>query len=124
MPTDLPYAADAQVSLSYDELEVRLSGILRLSAYSKSSQVLRLQYQKEVAQSHITVQTKFNYAWGLVKSPVRDHQVEGVRLLQGMSVHSRRTVSLMIVCYRHIPNRAHATQRVSILSCARILQNG
>ena len=23
MPTDLPYAADAEVSLSYDELEVR-----------------------------------------------------------------------------------------------------
>ncbi|KAG8220942.1 hypothetical protein J3R82DRAFT_2447 [Butyriboletus roseoflavus] len=65
MPTDLPYAADAQVSLSYDELEV-----------------LRLQYQKERAQSHVTVQTKFNYAWGLVKSPVREHQVEGVRLLQ------------------------------------------
>jgi len=65
MPTDLPYAADAEVSLSYDELEV-----------------LRLQYQKELAQAHVTVQTKFNYAWGLVKSPVRDHQVEGVRLLQ------------------------------------------
>ncbi|KAG0709276.1 hypothetical protein DFH29DRAFT_222665 [Suillus ampliporus] len=65
MPTDLPYAADAEVSLSYDEIEV-----------------LRLQYEKELAQSHITVQTKFNYAWGLVKSPVRQHQVEGVRLLQ------------------------------------------
>lgn len=46
--------------------------------------MLRLQYQKELAQSHVTVQTKFNYAWGLVKSPVREHQVEGVRLLQGM----------------------------------------
>ncbi|KAG1769541.1 hypothetical protein EV702DRAFT_1141111 [Suillus placidus] len=65
MPTDLPYAADAEVSLSYDEIEV-----------------LRLQYEKELAQAHITVQTKFNYAWGLVKSPVREHQVEGVRLLQ------------------------------------------
>ncbi|OBZ73741.1 Mitochondria fission 1 protein [Grifola frondosa] len=65
MTTELPYAADAEVSLSYDELEV-----------------LRLQYQKELAQSHVTVQTKFNYAWGLVKSPIHDHQVEGVRLLQ------------------------------------------
>ncbi|EGN96596.1 hypothetical protein SERLA73DRAFT_154104 [Serpula lacrymans var. lacrymans S7.3] len=65
MPTDLPYAADAEVSLSYDELEV-----------------LRLQYQKELVQSHVTIQTQFNYAWGLVKSPLRDHQVEGVRLLQ------------------------------------------
>jgi fission 1 protein len=62
---ELPYAADAEVSLSYDELEV-----------------LRLQYQKEVAQSHVTLQTRFNYAWGLVKSPMREHQVEGVRLLQ------------------------------------------
>ncbi|KAH9945703.1 hypothetical protein B0H21DRAFT_822789 [Amylocystis lapponica] len=65
MSSDLPYAADAEVSLQYDELEV-----------------LRVQYQKELSQSHVTVQTKFNYAWGLVKSPVRDHQVEGVRLLQ------------------------------------------
>lgn len=65
MPTELPYAADAEVSLTYDELEV-----------------LRLQYQKEVAQAHVTVQTKFNYAWGLVKSPMHEDQVEGVRLLQ------------------------------------------
>ncbi|KAJ8462890.1 hypothetical protein ONZ51_g10615 [Trametes cubensis] len=65
MPTELPYAADAEESLSFDELEV-----------------LRLQYQKELSQSHVTVQTKFNYAWGLVKSPMREHQVEGVRLLQ------------------------------------------
>ncbi|CAL1714685.1 unnamed protein product [Somion occarium] len=65
MPTELPYAADAEVSLSYDELDV-----------------LRRQYEKELAQSHVTVQSKFNYAWGLVKSPMREHQVEGVRLLQ------------------------------------------
>ncbi|KAJ6591700.1 hypothetical protein DFH09DRAFT_906960 [Mycena vulgaris] len=65
MASDLPYAADAEVSLSYDELEV-----------------LRIQYQKELAQGYVTVQTKFNYAWGLVKAPIREHQVEGVRLLQ------------------------------------------
>ncbi|KIM32739.1 hypothetical protein M408DRAFT_326482 [Serendipita vermifera MAFF 305830] len=65
MPTDLPYAADAEVSLSYDELEV-----------------LRLQYMREEGAGHVTTQTKFNYAWGLVKSPQRDHQVHGVRLLQ------------------------------------------
>jgi len=65
MVTELPYAADAEDSLTYDELNV-----------------LRLQYQKEVEQSHVTIQTKFNYAWGLVKSSMRDHQVEGVRLLQ------------------------------------------
>ncbi|KAG6909038.1 mitochondrial membrane protein [Tephrocybe rancida] len=65
MTIDLPYAADAEVSLTYDELEV-----------------LRIQHEKELAQGHVTVQTKFNYAWGLVKSPMREHQVEGVRLLQ------------------------------------------
>ncbi|KAI0741882.1 mitochondrial fission 1 protein [Daedaleopsis nitida] len=65
MPTELPYAADAEEALTYGELEV-----------------LRLQYQKELSQSHVTVQTKFNYAWGLVKSPLREYQTEGVRLLQ------------------------------------------
>ncbi|KAF9499565.1 mitochondrial fission 1 protein [Pleurotus eryngii] len=65
MPTDLPYAADAEVSLSFDELDV-----------------LRTQYEKELAQQHVTVQTKFNYAWGLVKSPRKGDNVEGVRLLQ------------------------------------------
>ncbi|KAF8661376.1 hypothetical protein AX16_001469 [Volvariella volvacea WC 439] len=65
MPTELPYAADAEISLSYDELNV-----------------LKLQYERELEAGHVTVQTKFNYAWGLVKSPMKDHQVEGVRLLQ------------------------------------------
>lgn len=66
MPTELPYAADAHVSLTYDELKV-----------------LKIQYEKELSQDHVTVQTKFNYAWALVKSPLREQQVEGVRLLQG-----------------------------------------
>lgn len=65
MATEVPYAADAEDSLTYDELEV-----------------LRLQYFKELGQAHVTTQTKFNYAWGLVKSHIREHQVEGVRLLQ------------------------------------------
>ncbi|KAG8744193.1 mitochondrial membrane protein [Ceratobasidium sp. 414] len=60
MTTDLPYAADAEVSLSPDELAV-----------------LRIQYEKEANQGHVSVQTKFNYAWGLVKSPRKDHQVCG-----------------------------------------------
>jgi len=65
MTMDIPYAADAELSLSFDDLEV-----------------LRKQYQKESESNHITVQTTFNYAWGLVKSPQRDHQIEGVKLLQ------------------------------------------
>jgi hypothetical protein len=44
MTTDLPYAAEAEQSLEFDELEV-----------------LKTQYSKEVAQGHVSVQTKFNY---------------------------------------------------------------
>ncbi|KAK7207065.1 mitochondria fission 1 protein [Myxozyma melibiosi] len=62
MPSDLPYAADAEVSLSRDELNV-----------------LRTQYVKE--EPFVTIQTKFNYAWGLVKSNRREEQALGVRLL-------------------------------------------
>ena len=64
--TELPYAADAEISLTFEELEV-----------------LRLQYQKELSQGHVTVQSKFNYAWGLVKSLQRRDQEEGVKLFQG-----------------------------------------
>ncbi|THH07014.1 hypothetical protein EW146_g9446 [Bondarzewia mesenterica] len=86
MTTELPYAADAHVSLSYDELEV-----------------LKLQYQRELAQAHVTTQTKFNYAWGLVKSPLREQQVEGVRLLQEIyrAEPSRRRECLYYLALGH-----------------------
>ncbi|KAH8201255.1 hypothetical protein TruAng_004572 [Truncatella angustata] len=42
-------------------------------------QVLRAQYEKE--GDMVGVQTKFNYAWGLVKSDSRNDQQTGVRLL-------------------------------------------
>ncbi|CAE6417556.1 unnamed protein product [Rhizoctonia solani] len=71
MPTDLPYAADAEVSLAPEELAVSRAYIA----------VLRGQYEKELGQGYVSVQTKFNYSWGLVKSQRRDHQVEGVQLL-------------------------------------------
>ena len=48
-------------------------------------QVLRSQYLKEQEAQHITVQTKFNYAWGLIKSEQHENQLEGVKLLTGMS---------------------------------------
>ena len=86
MPTELPYAADAEMSLNYDELEV-CRPLLSTASVAYLSQVLRVQYQKELAQNHVTIQTKFNYSWGLVKSPMREHQVEGVRLLQGVYIH-------------------------------------
>lgn len=41
--------------------------------------MLRAQYEKEGA--FVGLQTKFNYAWGLIKSSTRDEQQEGVRLL-------------------------------------------
>ncbi|KAK9477900.1 hypothetical protein V1514DRAFT_332805 [Lipomyces japonicus] len=58
----LPYAADAEISLRPEDLEI-----------------LKNQYQKE--EPFVSIQTKFNYAWGLIKSPVRQDQALGVRLL-------------------------------------------
>ncbi|OCL13047.1 mitochondria fission 1 protein [Glonium stellatum] len=62
MPPSLPYAADAESPLKPEEL-----------------QVLRAQYEKE--GDYVGLQTKFNYAWGLIKSNNRQEQQEGVRLL-------------------------------------------
>jgi len=62
MVSSLPYAADAESPLKPEEL-----------------QVLRSQYEKE--GEHVGVQTKFNFAWGLIKSNTRPDQQEGVRLL-------------------------------------------
>ncbi|EON63617.1 mitochondria fission 1 protein [Coniosporium apollinis CBS 100218] len=62
MSPSLPYAADAESPLKPAEL-----------------QVLRAQYEKE--GDFVGVQTKFNYAWGLIKSDQRPEQQEGVRLL-------------------------------------------
>ncbi|CAG7943357.1 unnamed protein product [Penicillium salamii] len=60
--SNLPYAADAESPLKPAEL-----------------QVLRSQYEKE--GDYVGIQTKFNYAWGLIKSNLRPEQQEGVRLL-------------------------------------------
>ncbi|KAI0159021.1 hypothetical protein LQW54_013158 [Pestalotiopsis sp. IQ-011] len=60
--TALPHAVDAETPLKPSEL-----------------QVLRNQYEKE--GDMVGVQTKFNYAWGLVKSNNRNDQQTGVRLL-------------------------------------------
>lgn len=62
MGSSLPYAADAESSLKPAEL-----------------QVLRSQYEKE--GDYVSIQTKFNFAWGLIKSNFRQEQQEGVRLL-------------------------------------------
>ncbi|KAL5612038.1 hypothetical protein BROUX41_000400 [Berkeleyomyces rouxiae] len=62
MGAELPYALDVETPLKPDEL-----------------QVLRAQYEKE--GDLVGIQTKFNYAWGLVKSNSRADQQLGVRLL-------------------------------------------
>ncbi|KAL0637252.1 mitochondrial membrane protein [Maublancomyces gigas] len=63
MPSDtLPYAADAESPLKEAELAV-----------------LRKQYEGE--GQFVGVQTKFNYAWGLIKSEKRQEQQLGVKLL-------------------------------------------
>ncbi|KAI8333287.1 hypothetical protein EDC96DRAFT_451251 [Choanephora cucurbitarum] len=57
-----PLIQDAQTPLSPAELEV-----------------LRRQYIKE--GEYVTIQTKFNYAWGLIKSTKPDHLELGIKLL-------------------------------------------
>ncbi|KXJ95251.1 mitochondria fission 1 protein [Microdochium bolleyi] len=60
--TALPHAVDAETPLKDAELGV-----------------LRSQFEKE--GDMVGVQTKFNFAWGLVKSNSRNDQQQGVRLL-------------------------------------------
>ena len=64
----LPYVVDAETSLSPVEL-----------------QVLHDQYDAEAASGHITTQTKFNYAWALIKSTQRHQMLQGVALLTDIS---------------------------------------
>jgi fission 1 protein len=63
--TDLPYAADAEAPLSTEELNV-----------------LRKQYEREKMEGEVTTQTKFNYAWGSIKSRKATDQQLGVNLLK------------------------------------------
>ncbi|KAL7424829.1 Mitochondrial fission 1 protein [Cryptotrichosporon argae] len=95
MPTELPYAAEAETSLSYDELEV-----------------LRSQYYKEVQDGHVSTQTKFNYGWGLVKSQAQELQTEGVKLLQEIyqsaPSHRRECTYYIAVGYYKLRNYAYA----------------
>ncbi|RHZ68888.1 hypothetical protein Glove_292g27 [Diversispora epigaea] len=74
MPTssdsDLPYAADAESSLSHEELNV-----------------LKRQFERE--GNDVTTQTKFNYAWGLIKSKKKPEQQLGVRLFAEIFQESR-----------------------------------
>ncbi|KAI8641021.1 hypothetical protein BD408DRAFT_452392 [Parasitella parasitica] len=61
-----PLIQDAETPLSPAELEV-----------------LRRQYIKE--GEYVTIQTKFNYAWGLVKSSKSEHLELGIKLLTAIA---------------------------------------
>ncbi|SCZ91331.1 BZ3500_MvSof-1268-A1-R1_Chr1-2g01339 [Microbotryum saponariae] len=68
MPSDvLPAAVDAQSPLTADELDV-----------------LRSQYETESQKGWVSVQTRFNYAWGSVKSNDRVQVGQGVALLMDL----------------------------------------
>ncbi|KAI9303915.1 mitochondrial fission 1 protein [Cunninghamella echinulata] len=62
MKSDAPSAIEVEKPLSLAELEV-----------------LRRQFIKE--GEYVTIQTKFNYAWGLVKSANIDQVKQGIQLL-------------------------------------------
>nr|CAG8436118.1 8091_t:CDS:2 [Entrophospora candida] len=67
---ELPYVVDADIPLSPEELNV-----------------LRRQYLRE--GKDVTTQTKFNYAWGLIKSKKNTEQEEGVKLLKDIFKESK-----------------------------------
>ncbi|GAA6014554.1 hypothetical protein JCM11491_004539 [Sporobolomyces phaffii] len=87
MPSDvLPGAVDAQSPLSGSELAV-----------------LRSQYVAESAKGYCSTQTKFNYAWGSVKSDSRVEVSEGVGLLMEIyrSEPERRRECLYFLAVGH-----------------------
>lgn len=79
MPTQLPYAADAEESLAFDELEVSNCplGKPRGADLPALQQVLKNQYEKEQAQKHVSTQTKFNYGMYLYGRPIDPHADHG-----------------------------------------------
>ncbi|GAA5876026.1 hypothetical protein JCM16303_006998 [Sporobolomyces ruberrimus] len=87
MPSDvLPGAVDAASPLSPSELSV-----------------LRSQYQAETSKGYCSVQTKFNYAWGSVKSENKVEVSEGVGLLMEIyrSEPERRRECLYFLAVGH-----------------------
>ncbi|KAG0232773.1 mitochondrial membrane protein [Actinomortierella wolfii] len=81
----LPSLADADICLSEKELEV-----------------LRKQYIRE--GEYVTEQTRFNYAWGLIKSKNRSDQTRGVLLLTDIyrEVPDRRRECLFYLAVGHL----------------------
>ncbi|OMH85817.1 Mitochondria fission 1 protein [Zancudomyces culisetae] len=69
---DLPYAIDAETALTQEELLVSSQKLI----------FIQITQDKEEKNGEVTVQTKFNYAWGLVKSNKSSEQELGVQLLE------------------------------------------
>ncbi|TPX50904.1 hypothetical protein SeLEV6574_g00620 [Synchytrium endobioticum] len=80
----LPYAIEAETSLPEDE-------------------IINLRNQFEKEQPVVTGQTKFNYAWGLVRSRLRAAQEEGVKMLHEIyrETPSRRRECLYYLALGH-----------------------
>nr|KIR85669.1 mitochondria fission 1 protein [Cryptococcus tetragattii IND107] len=89
MPTDLPYAAEAESSLSPDELEV-----------------LRRQYYKEIEQGHVTIQSKFNYDAQLMISS---------EIYSASPDHRRECTYYIAVGYYKLRNYAYARKFNNLL---------
>jgi len=97
MPSDiLPYAADASQSLPEQELKV-----------------LRHQYDIEREKGYLGVQTRFNLAWGLVKSEKEEDATEGVKLLMDIyrEEPSRRRECLYYLALGHYKLRNYDEAR-------------
>ncbi|KAG0358152.1 hypothetical protein BC939DRAFT_508816 [Gamsiella multidivaricata] len=84
MTENLPSMADADSCLSEKELEV-----------------LKKQYIRE--GEYVTEQTRFNYAWGLIKSKNRRDQTQGVLILTDIyrEVPDRRRECLFYLALGH-----------------------
>ncbi|KAI9894423.1 MAG: mitochondrial membrane protein [Vezdaea aestivalis] len=102
MDYHLPNATDAESPLKPAEL-----------------QVLRSQFEEE--GEYAGTQTKFNYAWGLIKSNVRGEQQEGVRMLSEICINSperrRECIYYLALGHYKLGNYAEARrQNDSLLS--------
>ncbi|KAI8049688.1 mitochondria fission 1 protein [Syncephalis plumigaleata] len=96
----LPQINDIELPISKAELEV-----------------LRLQYEQEGQSA--TPQTKFNYAWGLVKSRSRSEQELGVQLLteicRGSPQRRRESLYYLSLGYCKLGNYVDARQCIDQL---------
>ena len=127
MLTEVPFTTDAKDSLSYDELQSTTppaegAGFADSKPSSRCSTSDVIQHRKEVPQSDVTVQTKFSHARGLIKSPKREHQVEGVGLLQALPLRYLTAGRIELSPPpRYLPQRVDSLKRVHLLSRPGIL---